>query len=138
METLKIGQVAAASGVSRETIRYYEREGLIAAPERLPNGYRGYAAAAVARLNFIKRAKGLGFSLKEVRDLLLLLDDADAGAKDLKQRAEAKLAEIEAAMSDLRRMHDVLSELTEACPGSGVKDGCPIFHALVDDGAQSR
>jgi len=133
MDTLKIGQIATASGVSREAIRYYEREGLVAAPERLPNGYRGYAPAVVTRLNFIKRAKGLGFSLKEVRDLLSLLDDANAGARDLKRRAEAKLAEIEAAMSDLRRMHDVLSELTEACPGRGVKDRCPIFHALVDD-----
>jgi len=133
MHTLKIGQVAHETGLSTETIRYYERQGIMPKPARLPNGYRGYAPAAVARLNFVKRAKRLGFSLREIRDLLSLLGDENAGAKDIKLRAEAKLLEIERSIADLEKMRRALHELTNACPGSGVKDRCPIYIALVDD-----
>jgi len=132
--SLKIGQVAANAGLPAQTIRYYERQGLLPKPARMSNGYRGYAPNVVDRLRFIRRAKNFGFSLKEIRDLLGVLDDANAGAGDIKQRAQRKLAQIEAEIADLQRIHAALGRLTDACSGRGYKDSCPIFNALMNTG----
>ena len=132
MDILTIGEVAKRTDISAETIRYYERQGLIPKPARTPSGYRDYQTATIARLKFIKRAKRLGFSLKEIQDLLSLSEDSAATATDIKQRAESKLVEIEAQISDLRRVQTALSELTQACPGRGIKERCPILNALTD------
>jgi MerR family transcriptional regulator, copper efflux regulator len=132
MQILTIGEIARRTDVSADTIRYYERQGLIPDPARTDGGYRNYPPETIARLKFIRRAKRLGFSLREIQDLLSLSEDSAATASDIKQRAEAKLVEIEAQISDLRRMQTALSQLTRACPGSGVKERCPILHALTD------
>src|SRR4051812_35457550 len=93
---LTVGQVAGRAGVGVETVRFYEREGLLERPSRLPSGYRQYDAGVVARLRFIRRAKELGFTLNEIGELLSLRLDPDTTAADVRRRAEGKLADIEA------------------------------------------
>lgn len=130
MGSLTIGQVARLAGVGVETVRFYERQGLIKEPNRKPSGYRQYAGEALSRLHFIRRAKELGFSLKEVRELLALGSDSAATSADVKRRAEAKIADIEARIRDLQRTRGVLRKLADACPGHGPLDECPILEAL--------
>ena len=132
---LTIGNVARLAGVGVETVRFYEREGLLAEPERRQSGYRQYGDEVVQRLRFIRRAKELGFSLAEIRDLLSLRDDPQATAGDVRGRAEAKIAEIEAKVRDLQRMKKALLTLTDACSGHGPVGTCPIIEAL-DRGKQ--
>jgi MerR family copper efflux transcriptional regulator len=133
MKPLTIGQVARQAGVGVETVRFYEREGLLAEPQRRPSGYRQYGEEVVARLRFIRRAKELGFTLKEIAELLSLRLDPDAKPADVKRRAEAKLADIEAKVRTLRRMQKALSKLTAACGGHGKIGDCPILDALERD-----
>src|SRR5215468_10396737 len=95
MRPLTIGQVARQVGVGVETVRFYERQGLLEQPARRESGYRQYAEDVVARLRFIRRAKELGFSLKEVAELIALDADPATSCGDVKQRAEAKIADIE-------------------------------------------
>ena len=127
---LMIGQVARLAGVGVETVRFYEREGLLHAPDRKRSGYRQYGEEVVARPRFIRRAKELGFSLKEIGELLALRLDPSAGRADVKRRAEAKIADIEAKIRDLQNTRDVLRRLADACPGHGPLDDCPILEAL--------
>ena len=131
MKTMTIGQVAREAGVGVETLRFYEREGLLEEPGRRPSGYRQYDPAVLGRLRFIQRAKGLGFALKEIKDLLRLHADADATRADVKRRAREKVADIEAKIADLQRMRAALSELAGACDGDGPLHGCPIIQALA-------
>ena len=133
--SLKIGHVAERGGVNRQTIRYYEREGLLPKPPRLASGYRMFPDAAVRRVRFIKRAQELGFSLAEIRDLLSLRDETGAGAREMRERAEAKIADIEQKISALRAMKYALSKMTEKCPGCGPLSECPILDALDAKGA---
>ena len=132
MQTLSIGRLARASGVGVETIRFYEREGLLAAPPRTPAGYRQYDREAVQRLGFIRRAKRLGFSLDEIRELLGL-SEAHGDRARVKALAEHKLAEIERRIEELRRMRAALAELTRQCSGHGPVEGCPIIEALSEE-----
>ena len=127
---LTIGKVARQAGVGIETVRFYEREGLLEQPTRRESGYRQYSEDVVARLKFIKRAKELGFTLKEIRDLLSLRIDPDATRADVRQRAQEKIADIEAKVRDLQRMKDALLRLTASCHGTGPLEGCPIIGAL--------
>ena len=127
---LTIGQVARLAGIGVETVRFYEREGLLQEPERRQSGYRQYGEEVVGRLLFIRRAKELGFSLAEIRDLLSLRDDPEATAGDVRGRAEAKIAEIEARVRDLQRMKRALLTLTATCSGHGPVGTCPIIEAL--------
>ena len=127
---LTIGAVAKRAGVAIDTIRYYEREGLLPEPTRRPSGYRSYGEGTVAQLRFIRRAKTLGFTLEEIRDLLALSADRQRGVKAVKQRAQQRLAEIEARIAELERVRAGLSELVEACPGHGAPEACPILRAL--------
>lgn len=132
LASLSIGVLAHRAGVAIDTIRYYEREGLLPEPARRVSGYRSYDEHAVARLRFIRRAKELGFALQEIRELLALSADRQRGVKAVKRRAEQRLQAIEARLADLQRVRDGLRALVDACPGHGAPEKCPILRALVD------
>ena len=135
METhspLTIGAVAKRAGVPIDTIRYYEREGLLPEPLRRASGYRSYGESAVAQLRFIRRAKELGFTLEEIRELLALSRDRQRGVTAVKKRAQQRLAAIEARIAELQRVRDGLVELVASCPGHGAPEHCPILRALND------
>lgn len=129
-ETLKTGELAAAAGVSRETLRYYERIGLLPEPRRSASGYRQYPREAVARLTFVGRAQELGFTLSEIDALLALRVDDTAACDVVRQRAETKLASVEAKISDLRRIARSLSKLVDQCESRVTTVECPILEAL--------
>lgn len=136
MERLSIGKLARQAGVKISTIRVYERHDLLPEPARSAAGYREYETADLDRLVFIRRAKELGFTLSEIRELLALFDAPDTGCADVLAQAEEKLADIDARLRDLRKMKRSLTDLTKACTGQGPSSGCPIFQALErkDDG----
>ena len=129
---LTIGRVARAAGAVIDTIRYYEREGLLPEPEpeRRLSGYRDYTLDAVARLRFIRRAKELGFSLPKICELLALLADRTRGVRGVKQRAEARLGEIDRRIRELKRVQRGLKHLIDTCPGHGALESCPILATL--------
>ncbi|MFQ5699373.1 MAG: heavy metal-responsive transcriptional regulator [Myxococcota bacterium] len=127
---MKIGEVARAAGIGIDAIRFYERQGLIEKPARRPSGYRVYGPQAVSHLRFIKRAKELGFSLKEISELLSLDADSRATAGDVKALAEQKLGDIEERIRALRRMQRALRRVAEGCPGQGPTSGCSILRSL--------
>jgi MerR family copper efflux transcriptional regulator len=130
METLSIGQVARRAGVGVETVRFYEREGLLEEPPRRASGYRQYSEQVVTRLHFIRRAQQLGFSLKEISELLSLRVDAQTTCEEVKLRTEAKLAEVERKMVELRRMRQALLQVHSLCTGQGPIGRCPMLDAL--------
>jgi Hg(II)-responsive transcriptional regulator len=130
MSSLTIGKVAKESGVGIETVRFYEREGLLEQPARKSSGYRQYDPEAIARLRFIKQAQRLGFTLREIKELLALKLDPDATRKQVKDRAVAKIADIDQRIADLKRMKRALAPLIEACDGKGTLEGCPILDAI--------
>ncbi len=129
-----IGQVARQSGVGVETVRFYEREGLIPQPSRPESGFRRYTQDAVSRIRFIQRSKALGFSLKEIKELLSLRVDSATSCGEVKKRAEEKIADIERKIHTLREMKDALAKLTAACRGKGPTGACPILEALGKPG----
>ncbi len=130
MKPLTIGQLARNAAVGVETVRFYERKGLLEEPDRRPSGYRQYDEAVVDRLRFIRRAKELGFTLNEIKELLSLRIDPATTCADVRQRAETKIVDIEDKMRSLRRMKKALLKLTESCSGRGPVDDCPILEAL--------
>ena len=132
MEFMTIGKLAGICSVGVETIRYYERLGLIAPVERSESGYRRYNQESVKRLRFIRHAKELGFTLKEIRELLELRRDPETGCSDLKKRASEKKEQIEKKIKDLMRIKDVLDRLIQECSGEGPLQNCPILEALED------
>jgi len=128
------GQEDGLFGVNLETIRYYERRGLLPKPPRTPAGYRTFDAAALRRLRFIKQAQALGFSLKEIKELLALRVDPRTSCADVRRRAEAKIADVEAKLRVLRTMKRALVQLTAACAGRGPVSACPILETLEERG----
>lgn len=130
MKGLTIGQVAIRGGVNVETIRYYERQGLIPPPPRRESGYRQYPEDTVNRVRFIKRAQELGFSLKEVAELLSLRIGPDATCGDVKKLADVKIAEIGGKIQSLERMRDALTRLVETCDENRQAEECPILWAF--------
>jgi MerR family mercuric resistance operon transcriptional regulator len=128
--TLKIGEVADRAGVNLQTIRYYEREGLLPEPPRLASGYRMFPLDAVQRVRFIKRAQELGFTLSEIKELLALRIDRERRSGDVQKLAQAKIADIEQKIRTLQSMKRVLKELSERCPGCGPTSECPILESL--------
>jgi len=134
MESLSIGQVAQQAGVGVQTIRFYEKEGLLPEPERRPSGYRQYSESAVRRLHFIKRAKDLGFSLEEIRELFALRVNPGSTCGAVKRRALAKVADVEEKIATLERIRDALLDLADACKGTGPTSDCPILDALETEG----
>ena len=130
MEALTIGQVAGRAGIGIETVRFYERRGLIEDPPRAESGYRQYSEDVVSRLRFIKRAKGLGFSLKEIMELLSLRLDPETTCGDIKKRAETKIADIEEKIRSLRNMNKALTKLVATCSVNGPARECSILETL--------
>jgi MerR family transcriptional regulator, copper efflux regulator len=130
METVTIGQLARKAQVHVETVRYYERRGLLPQPVRQWSGYRQYSQDDVTRLRFIKHAQRLGFSLKEIAELLSLRVDPDTSCREVKQRAEAKLVDIEEKILTLEQIQKALKQLVSACRGRGPTTMCPILEAL--------
>ena len=130
MKTLTIGQLAGQAEVGVETVRFYERKGLLAEPDRRPSGYRQYDAGVVDRLRFIKRAKELGFTLNEIKELLSLRLDPTTTCADVKSRAESKIDDIQDKIRTLQRMKKALVKVTKACSGSGGTSECPILETL--------
>jgi MerR family mercuric resistance operon transcriptional regulator len=128
--SLTIGRLAKEAGVNLETVRYYERQGLMPRPSRTPSGYRMYPAEDIRRLKFIKRAQELGFSLREVRELISLRVSATATTATLRTRAEEKIADIEAKIKTLESMKESLCKLTQSCRGYGPVSECPILDSL--------
>jgi MerR family mercuric resistance operon transcriptional regulator len=135
MKALTIGQVAHSAGVGIETVRFYERERLLQEPARKESGYRQYENDVVERLRFIRRAKELGFSLKEIKDLLALRVDPATTCAAVRKRAESKIADVEEKIEDLKRIKKALKKLTAACHGLGPISECPILEALEPQGA---
>ncbi len=132
-DRLRIGEVARESGVGIETIRFYEREGVLDAPMRTAGGYRAYPREAVDQLKFVRRAKNLGFTLKEIRDLLSLKADPRKPCAEVDRRVAEKIEAIEAKIADLRRIQQALEQLAAACPGNASVKSCNILQALADD-----
>ena len=137
MAALTIGQLAKRAGVGVETIRFYEREGLLDEPERLPSGYRQYDAAAVERVMFLRRAQRLGFTLKDAKDLLGLKEDPTADRSDVREKASKKVADIEQKIKDLEGMKEDLTRLIAECEGHGPASHCPIIEAISTDADES-
>lgn len=133
MTTLTIGKVAKAAGLGVETVRFYERQGLIAEPARSDSGYRQYGPETIRRLQFIVRAKALGFTLQEIGGLLDLRATPEAGCADVQARAEAKIADIEERITQLDAMKRALGELVVQCRGEGPLSDCPILDALDEE-----
>ncbi len=127
---LTIGKIARGAGTGVETIRFYERQGLIAKPGRTSSGYRLYPPDAMRRLRFIRHAKELGFSLGEIKELLSLRVTPGKSCADVKSRAARKTAEIDHRMASLIRIRRALLELSAACSGKGAVSACPILDAL--------
>lgn len=130
MESLTIGKIARFAEVGVETIRFYEREGLIIEPPRRDSGYRQYPKETVFRIRFIRRAKQLGFSLREIKELLSLRINPRTSCEEVREHTKGKIAEIEEKMHTLQRMKKALMNLTEACSGRGPVRECPILEAL--------
>ena len=128
--TFSIGQLAKRTRVNIETIRYYERRGLLPEPPRRASGYRQYSDDAVARLVFILHGKELGFSLTEIAELLALRVDPDTSCADVRIRAEAKIADVRQKIQSLSRIEEALTRLAAQCQGRGPTSDCPILDAL--------
>ena len=131
METLTTGKLAKAGGVNLETIRFYERQGLLPKPARTSAGYRTFAASTVQRIRFIKRAQVLGFTLAEIKELLALSSPARVSCGTVREKAEAKIKDIEDRIISLQAMHQALTELAESCSGKGPISKCPIMESLT-------
>ncbi len=132
MQTFSIGQLAKRAGVAIDTVRYYERNAMLAPAGRLESGYRRYGETELKRLRFIRRAKLLGFTLADIRELLSLSDERNVAK--VKLAAEAKLADVEGRMAELERIRNGLRTLVAACPGHGRAEACPILNALNEEG----
>jgi Hg(II)-responsive transcriptional regulator len=135
MKSLKIGEVAKQTGIGIETIRYYERKGLLDEPERRPSGYRQYGDTVVARLRFIRRSKELGFTLSEINELLNLWFDTKTKCCDVRQKAQRKIEEIEDKVKMLNGMKRSLKKLIDQCQQRGSLHDCPLLDGL---GARER
>ena len=133
MGFMKIGEVAKQTEVGIETIRYYERVGLLAEPERRPSGYRQYDEAVVARLQFIRRTKELGFTLAEIKELLGLWFDANTRCEHVRQRAEIKIMDIEDKIKSLQKMKRSLKKVIGECQTGGKVSTCPLFSGIKNN-----
>lgn len=132
--SLSIGQVAKGAGVGVETVRFYEREGLLPAPKRRPSGYRQYPADTVRRIHFVQAAKELGFTLREIRELLSLRVTAGKKCADVRKLAYQKLTEVDAKLTELQRVRAALAQLAQSCTGKGPTSDCPLLDALDAQG----
>jgi len=130
MKSLTIGRLAKQAGVNLETVRFYERRGLLPKPPRSASGYRLFPSDAAQRLRFIRRAKELGFSLKEIRELLSLRVSRTTTSRDIRTRAEVKIADIDAKIKSLESIKKTLRKMTNVCEGCVPVAECPILESL--------
>lgn len=130
METLSIGQVAKKTGVGVETIRFYEREGLVHNPPRNVSGYRAYPPETVERIRFIRTAKDLGFTLREIRELLSLRVDPVGSCEEIKTMAMSKLIDVESRIQVLQAIRKSLEGLVTACEKRQPTTDCPILDCI--------
>jgi MerR family mercuric resistance operon transcriptional regulator len=128
---LSISEAARLSGVNIETIRFYERGGLLEAPPRTKGGHRVYDGPRIKRLAFVRRGRELGFTLDEIRGLLALADERETSCAQVETLARVHLDEIRGRMADLARMENVLAAMIARCAGGTVPD-CPILETLFD------
>jgi len=128
--SLTIGKLAQSANINVETVRYYQRVGLIKEPSKPPTGYRQYPVTYIARIHFVKRAQQLGFTLKEIAELLSL---GDGHCDDVRALAEQKHARIEEQIKDLNAMRDVLDRLIESCLKEHTVEHCSLIDALSDE-----
>ncbi len=135
-KSLTIGRLAARAGVGVETIRFYQRKELVSEPPKPATRYRRYPPETASRIRFIRRAKGLGFSLAEIQDLLSLRIAPGVTREDVRHRAESKIEQLENKIATLQHMKAALSKLTDACRRETAPDAeCPILQALDTPGA---
>lgn len=129
---MRIGKAAEKAGVGVETIRFYERKGLIEQPRKpADGGYRSYSPDTVGRVRFVRQAQCLGFSLKEINELLLLKANPETDCADVRKRAQEKLGEVNDKLAQLSAIQSALQSLIHECQGQGpAASGCPILDAL--------
>jgi MerR family mercuric resistance operon transcriptional regulator len=130
MKSLTIGRLAKQAGVNLETVRFYERRGLLPRPPRSESGYRLFPADAARRIRFIRRAQELGFSLTEIGELLLLRLSRRTTSAEIRTRAESKISDIEAKIKSLEAMKKTVRKLTRVCDGCTPVAECPILKSL--------
>ena len=130
MDKLSIGELARQANVNIETIRYYERRGLISEPPRNKSGHRQYTAETARRTDFIKRCQTLGFSLKEIEEILELKITPESTCADMKSRVTEKLIDVDKKIKELGKIRDALSRLQKKCSGKGPIGNCPILEEL--------
>ena len=128
---MKIGQLARQGQVGIDTVRYYERHGLLPEPPRQASGYRVYDERDVERLRFIRGAKALGFSLQEIRELHRLSIAEEGQRADVRALAKHRLQDVETKLRELQSVRDVLAELVNQCSGQGPIAGCPIIETVI-------
>lgn len=129
---MKIGELAKRSGVTIDTIRFYEQQGLLDSPPRTQSKYRDFPPEALERLTFIRRARELGFRLEEIGELLVLAAAQEAGARDVRELTAAKLQDVQRRIVKLNRIAQSLSDLLRACHGDKVtRAHCPILQAFA-------
>ncbi|HGT2643548.1 TPA: heavy metal-responsive transcriptional regulator [Legionella pneumophila] len=138
MPGLTIGQVAKQVGMSRDAIRIYERQGLIEDPDRSPSGYRLYSTAAISRLRFIQRAKAMGFSLKEIGELLEIKRTATNTCEQVRAEANVKLKQVETKMAELQRLQKALKTLIKTCDSNTENSQCPLLDALEQEDLKEK
>lgn len=130
---MTVSGLAKTAGVNSETIRFYERRGLLPAPPRTAAGYRLYSPSAVERIRFIRHAKALGFTLEEIEELLSLRRAPGCTCGDVKERADRKIADIDRRIAALTAVRRTLADIAAACPGDGPTSDCPILAALATE-----
>lgn len=131
---MKIGEFADRADVNVQTVRYYERRGLLREPERTGSGYRSYEEQDLLRLRFILRAKALGFTLSEVGELLDLRVDPERSADDVRARAQEKIRQTQSKIQDLKGIKAALQRVVGACEAHGSPEECALMHAIGADG----
>lgn len=133
MDGLTVTRLAREAGVNRETIRYYERRGLLPRPPRSSGGYRIFPLGSVPRVRFVKRVQELGFTLADARELLQLRDHPDAACPQVREKAARKLEDINKKVRELKAMHRDLTRLAAACAQRGGPHSCPFLDILEND-----
>ena len=133
MQTLKTGELAQRANVNVETLRFYERKGLLPEPPRRTSGYREYPPESVEQVRFIKRAQQLGFSLQEIKELLMLRVQPGTTCGDVRNRAEQKVVDVQQKIADLKGIEKALRKLIGSCSGRGPASNCPILDHLTQE-----
>jgi DNA-binding transcriptional MerR regulator len=129
--TMRIGELALQAGVNPQTLRYYERRGLLEAERGATSGFREYLPDAVRQVRFIRRAQDLGFTLEEIRDLLVLWPDSATSCPTVRARARATLERIDGKLADLREMRGALAKYVAACQNRAGSEACPLLEDLA-------